>query len=295
MIARSLPLLLAAALLASACSPLTRYRQTLMPPAASPTTRVGAPIEDGQLAVAAVASAYWTRNWLFAEDDVTGLFPREGDPGLYMSPVSVGGHLRYGVADFLELGLSADYASYAWAKRSSLGVLPLASNASVLSVGPQITAGYQFGVLGFGGTLEVLWTQVPYAQYEYLGPEEWLDFYALGDASELYELDETGVCHPWRVRWTNALTVRHQAFDSSFGFTLSPQLTNNGFSNEKEPVYRAGPLAVIPVMDLGFTIPGIHVGVQGWYAANAAQATNDLYNGLGARLIMEYRSPSKDD
>lgn len=288
-------LLIAGALLASACSPLTRYRQTLMTPAASPTTRVGAPIEQGQVGVAASASAYWTRDWLFDDEDLTGWFPEEGDPGLYMTPISVGGHLRYGVTDFLELGLSADYASYAWAHRSSLGVLPLSDNASLLSLGPQITAGYMFGVLGFGGTLELLWTQLPYAQYEYVGPEEWTDWYALGDAAEYYELQETGVCHPWRVRWTNALQIRHEAFDSAIGFTLAPQITNVGFSNDKEPVYTNGALAVIPVVDLGFTIPGVHVGVQGWYAANSIQATNKLYNGLGARLIMEYRSPGKGD
>jgi hypothetical protein len=287
-------LLLAAAILASACTPLTRYRQSLMAPAASPTTVVGAPIEEGQIAVAGTVSTYWTREWLLDDEDLTGWFPMENDPGLYMSPISVGGHLRYGVTDFLELGASFDYASAAWAGRSSLGVLPLSDNASLMTIGPHLTAGHMFGVIGFGGTLELLWTQLPYARYEYIGPGQWQDWYALGDAGELYELQEMGVCHPWQVRWTNAVQIRHEAFDSAFGFTLAPQISNNGFSNDEVPVYTLGDVAVIPVVDLGVTLPGAHIGVQGWYAANAAGATNNFYNGLGARLIMEYRSPSKD-
>ncbi len=288
-------LLLAAATLASACTPLTQYRQSLQAPAASPTTVVGAPVEQGQVAVAGTVSTYWTREWLLDDEDLTGWFPMENDPGLYMSPISVGGHLRYGVNDFLELGLSADYAHSNWAGRSSLGVLPLNSNASQMTVGPHITAGYMFGVVGFGGTLELLWTQLPYARYEYSGPEEWQEWgYGFGDMAEYYELRETGVCHPWQVRWTNALQIRHEAFDSAVGFTLAPQITNNGFSNNEVPVYSMGALAVIPVVDLGVTVPGAHIGVQGWYAANAAGATNNFYNGLGGRLVMEYRSPKKD-
>ncbi len=286
-------LLLVAAVVASACSPLTRYRQTLMAPPASPTTVVGAPVEDGQIAVAGQVSTAWTREWLLDDEDLTGWFPMENDPGLYMSPISVGGHLRYGVTDFLELGASFDYSHSSWAGRSSLGVLPMSDNASLMTLGPHLTAGYMFGIVGFGGTLELLWTQLPYAQYEYSGPEEWQDYYMLGDAEDWYTLKETGVCHPWQVRWTNALQIRHEAFDSAVGFTLAPQLTNNGFSNDKVGVYEMGTLAVIPVVDLGVTVPGAHIGVQGWYAANAAGATNNFYNGLGARLIMEYRSPSK--
>jgi len=286
-------LLLAAATLATACTPLTRYRQTLMPPAASPTTAVGAPIEEGQIAVAGTVSTYWTQEWLFDDEDLTGWLPMENDPGLFMSPVTVGGHMRYGVTEFLELGASFDYAHSSWAGRSSLGVLPMADNASLMTIGPHLTAGYMFGAVGFGGTLELLWTQLPYARYEYSGPGEWQDYYIIGDGAELYTLQQTGVCHPWQVRWTNALQIRHQAFDSAFGFTLAPQITNNGFSNTEVPVYELGNIAVIPVVDLGVTLPGAHIGVQGWYAANVASATNGFYNGLGGRLIMEYRSPGK--
>jgi hypothetical protein len=290
---RVIPTLLLMAL-ASACTPLTQYRQSLQAPAAAPSTVVGAPVEQGQVAVAGTISTYWTQEWLFDDEDLTGWFPMENDPGLYMSPISVGGHLRYGVTEFLELGASFDYAHSNWAGRSSLGVLPLSDNANLMMIGPHLTAGHMFGAVGFGGTLELLWTQLPYARYEYTGPSEWQDYPYPGDAEELYTLREFGVCHPWQLRWTNALQIRHRAFDSAFGFTLAPQITNNGFSNDEVPVYEMGALAVIPVIDLGVTVPGAHIGVQGWYAANAASATHDFYNGLGARLIMEYRSPPKE-
>ncbi len=284
------------ALLACACTPLTQYRQSAMVPAAAPTTVVGAPIPEGQVGVAATVSTYWTRDWIFDEQDLSGWFPMENDPGLYTSPLSVGGHLRYGVTEHIELGAAFDYAHSDWAGRSSLGVLPLADNASLMTFGPHLTAGYMFGALGFGGTLELLWTQLPYARYEYSGPSDWQDYigYGLGDAEEWYTLQDAGVCHPWQVRWTNALQVRHGAFDSAFGFTLAPQLTNNGFSNTEVPVYELGALSLIPVMDLGFTLPGVHVGLQGWYAAMAADATNGFYNGLGGRLVMEYRPPTAE-
>jgi hypothetical protein len=287
---------IALVLLASACTPLTQYRQSTMVPAAAPTTVVGAPVEAGQLAVGANVSTYWTRDWITDEQDLTGWFPMENDPGLYMSPLSVGGHLRYGVTEFLELGASFDYAHSNWAGRSSLGVLPLSDNANLMTVGPHITAGYMFGVVGFGGTLELSWTQLPYARYEYTGQGEWWEHYGygLGDAEDLYTLQEAGVCHPWQLRWTNALQIRHKAFDSAVGFTLAPQLTNNGFSNSEVPVYELGAMSMIPVLDLGFTLPGVHLGLQGWYAAMAAEATDNLYNGLGGRLVMEYRSPGKD-
>jgi hypothetical protein len=282
------------AVLCCACSPLTRYRQSLLVPAAAPTTVVGAPIPRGQLGVAGHVSGVWVRDWITDEENLTGYFPKEGDPGVFMSPVSVGGHLRWGLTDFMELGASFDYASGSWARRSSVGVLPLADNASLLSVGPALTGGYMFGTVGFGSTIEVAWTQLPYAQYEYVGPGSWEDYYVIGDAAELYERQDAGVCNPLRVRWTNAMQVRHKAFDSAFGFTLANQITNVGFSDTQKPVYKAGPVSVIPVVDLGFSVPGVHVGVQGWYAAAAAGATNDLYNGLGGRLVMEYRTPGKD-
>ncbi len=290
----SLSSLLILALLASACSPLTRYRQSLMVPAASPTSVVGAPLAGGQVAVAGQASGYLLRDSFFSDDDVTNWFPEEGDPGVFVPRTSLGGHLRWGLTDHLELGATFDYASGGWTERSSLGVLDLTGTPFVMSVGPQLTAGAMFGSLGFGGTLEVNWTELPYAQYEYDGPEELKDLYWFDDAEEFYTLYEVGVCHPWRVRWTNAMQVRHEGFEGAFGFTLAPQFTNTGFSSDREPVYESGSLSVIPVVDLGFSMPGMHVGVQGWYAMNTRGPTNGLQLGPGARLVMEYRSPAKD-
>jgi hypothetical protein len=261
---------------------MTRYRQSLLVPAASPTTVVGAPIPDGQLGVAAHASGAWVHDWLTNEENLSGYFPMEGDPGLFMSPVSVGGHVRWGLSDTVELGASFDYASAAWASRSSVGVLPLADNASLLSIGPEITLGHMFGAFGFGATLEAAWTQLPYAQYEYVGPGDWQDYYMLGDAAEWYERQGTGVCHPWRIRWTNAFQIRKEAFDSAFGFTLANQLTNVGFSNTEEPVYKAGPVAVIPVADLGFTVPGVHVGVQVWDAEQGLSGVRSPWSRIHA-------------
>ena len=52
------PRTMVALTLLAGCSPLTRYRQSLLVPPASPTVVVGAPLQDGQVAVGANVSGY---------------------------------------------------------------------------------------------------------------------------------------------------------------------------------------------------------------------------------------------
>jgi len=280
-------------LLLAACTPMTRYRQTLVTSPATPTVAVGAPVAKGQVAVGANLSGYSQGTALFTVEDLVWLLPDENDPGVRAPRYSVGGHLRWAPAKVLELGFSFDYAHYDWTERSSAGVLEVPGHPGVSGFGPHITLGYMFGSFGFGGTIDAYRMSMPYAQYECIDAEFCEDITCVrGDAEQFYELDDNGVVHPIRFRWTNAFSVRHKFIDAAVGFAISPGFTNNGFSNYKVEIYD-GVFSAVPVIDFGLSFPGVHVGLQGWYATNSDDATNELLNGLGGRLILEYRSLNK--
>ena len=141
---------------------------------------------------------------------------------------------------------------------------------------------------GVGLTLEATLFAIPWARYEYDGPWNW--DWALGDADQFYTLAEQGACEPILVRGSLAAAYRWRALDLAFGGALSPQITNNGFFDEENvPAWEGGPLSLMPVTDLGFTVAHVHVGFLGWWAFSAHAPTNGLLLGPGGRVVIAYR------
>lgn len=215
-----------------------------------------------------------------------------GDPGLAVSPLTLGAHGRIGLGEWVELGGNVEYADEAWSVENRAGVLDIPDHAPQIGVGAHLTVGRMKGSHGFGVTLDAQWLSLPYAQYLYTGPPEYLEDPTLlccDDGEAFYTVQESGVAHPIRLRGAGAYQYRRGAWEVAAGVALSPVFTNVGFSIEEEPVYESGGLAVMPVVDAGVRLAPVRFGVQGWYAAGVRAPTGDLEAGPGARVMVEYR------
>lgn len=277
----------------AACSPITPYRTSVGVPVVSPPTSVGAPVADGTFGVGGSFSGQML--------GVGNLAPQRGDPGLYASPYTMSAWGRVGIANAIELGLAGEYASGDSMRQGAVGVLPMPGDTSVSGISGWVNGGYMWDRFGFGVTLEGTRMSMPYARFTYVGPEEYLDdgYYVGPDEGldALYDMSESGRVHPVRVRGAGAFQARIDGWEFAGGFAACPVFTNNGFSEEKVPVFRSGGLAVGPVVDFGYNFGVVRVGAQGWYLAGSRHPTRGFDEGMGARLSAEVRpfSAHKDE
>lgn len=268
------------------CAPVTPYRQALFTVPVTPPVALGAPLAPGEVGL----GAYYTHSALGLGD----LVAEVDDPALHIAPYALGGHVRAGVLPWLELGASGDWADASWSARSSPGVLDIPGRQGAWGVGAHALAGRRWGPSGLGVTLDVEVLSLPYAQYVYTGPPEYLDpaspdYHCCDDLQAFYTPYERDVAHPVRVRGGVAYDHRIGLATLGGGLVVAPTLTNNGFSTEPEPPYVAGAPAFGPVLFLGVDPGPVHVGVQGWYLGGTRAATNGLDHGFGGRLSVEAR------
>lgn len=279
MVRRLLPLIA----LATACSPITPYRTSVGIPTVAPTTSVGAPIPGGEIGL----SGYLAGSALGPGN----LSPDVGDPGLYAAPLSMGGQARFGLAGAVELGVAGEYASGDAMQQGAAGVLEIPGDDSVWGLGLSATGGYMWGNVGFGATVEATRMSLPYARFEYVGPEKYLhDGVYFGDNPDsLYSLYERGRVNPIRVRSTGAFQFRKDGLEIAGGLSWCPVFTNNGFSIEEVPIYKSGGVAVGPVLDAGYNFGVVRLGAQGWYLMGSRTPTKGFDDGFGARVTAELR------
>lgn len=278
-----------------ACTPLTRYRQSILVPAAEPPLGFGAPLRDGEVALGASFSGNLERQEVIPGLEATvpqevldTWFPQPGDPGLWVSPITLDAHARLGIGGVMDLGATFHYADGNWANRSSIGVMDIPGHPPLWGAGAFATVGKSPDPWGLGFTLEATLYSTPWARYTYTGPAAW--DWALGDGEEFYVLEETGTCNPILVRGSLAAAWRWKILDLGFGGALSPQITNNGFfDDDTVPAWEPGPFSAMPVLDLGVTTHNVHVGATGWWAFATLEPTNGLVLGPGGRLVVSYR------
>lgn len=270
-------------LLLTACSPLTPYRTSVGVPVAAPPTSVGAPIAANTLGLGG--------SFNLQDLGVGNLAPEPGDPGLYASPYSMTAWGRVGIAGALELGIAGEYAPGESMRPGAAGVLPIPKDPSVYGVSVWTTGGYMWDRFGFGVTLEGTRLSMPYARYTYTGPEEYLNngYYIGDDAGQFYTMSESGRVHPIRVRGAGTFQARIDGWEIAAGFAAVPVFTNNGFSEEKAPIFRAGGLATGPVVDVGYDFGVMRVGGRFWYLIGAQHPTRGFDTGLGGSLSAEVR------
>lgn len=285
---RALPAagLLAVAVIATGCSPITPYRTSLGVPTIAPPTSIGAPIEGGEVGVGG-----WVAGHQLGPGDI---WPELNDPGLYGAPYDMGGWARVGLFGALELGASAEYAPGDAMRASAAGVLPIPGDDSVWGGSLWANAGWMWGSFGLGGSLEGTWMSMPYARFEYIGPPQYLDHgvYIGDDAGELYQIYEAGRVHPIRIRASGAFQFRKKGWEVAAGFAAAPVFTNNGFSIDEPPIFKSGGVAVGPVLDFGYDFGVMRVGAQAWYMPGAYGPTNEFDTGLGGRVMAELRPTS---
>ncbi|MBN1947499.1 MAG: hypothetical protein JW797_17645 [Bradymonadales bacterium] len=101
-----------------ACAPTTPIRRTAIVPAAQLPARVGAPLERGEIRIAAEA------NPLARIEPELDLIALPGDPGLLIPFTQLGLNLYGAPLEWLELGMQARYAHYDWMTVNVVGVLP---------------------------------------------------------------------------------------------------------------------------------------------------------------------------
>lgn len=120
----TLPVLVAVAALAGACSPNTIIRRTALIPAASEPVRTGLPLEKGAVRVEGHANAMNTGDTIYSGAWLADAFPDVGDPGVLIPDVELGASVYFGLPRGLELGFQVGYASMDWSHANAAGVLP---------------------------------------------------------------------------------------------------------------------------------------------------------------------------
>lgn len=118
---RSLPtltLVVGAALAASACAPETVIRRSAAIPGASLPARVGGATERGEVRISGHVNAVRSDRI-----QLDALFPSEGDPGVFIPDVELGGSLTFGLPGGFEIGGQVLYASGSWQSPNTVGVL----------------------------------------------------------------------------------------------------------------------------------------------------------------------------
>lgn len=265
----------------SACSQLTPYRQTTFVPPSSPPLSVGAPLDEGRLALGG-----WIEGRQTGLEDEVG---ENGEPAVHASQTSVGGHATLGLARWLDLGVEGQYAHHDWARRSGEGVLAIPGDPPLWAVGGHLTAGWRAEHWGIGGTLRAEYWSLPFARYAYTGPEGYSNAYADGSAGGAYRLEEEGREGGLRLSFATGASLRFGVFDAAAGVAFVPDYSNVGFSQEPQPPWEMSGISLTPTLDVGFLLGPTRLGAQAWFATGAARATNELQSGLGGRLLFELR------
>lgn len=247
------------ALALAGCAPLTAYRQTLVVAVPEPPAAIGAPAHPGQVILGGGLTAY--------PHPLPDLAPEEGDPGLLFPGHGFHGYARLGVLPGLEVGGEALYASGSAGSPSAVGVLAVPGDDAVYAVGAHINAGPRGEHWGAGFSVDAMWTSMPYARYEWIGPGPALGTYGPGDAEQFYALYERGRVHPIRVRAAATVQANYGAFEGVAGVAICPVFTNVGFSDEEQHAYQSGGLAVLPTVKAGARVGDVHLYGQAWYGA----------------------------
>ncbi|MCA9514149.1 MAG: hypothetical protein KC635_04345 [Myxococcales bacterium] len=184
---RHAALLLALAALAAACAPQTIIRRTAFVPAANAPARAGRPLGPGEVRLDGHANAL---NPVILENGA----PDEGDAGVLVPDVHLGGSAWVGLPFGFELGAQAYWATARWAKSSADGVIlfPRGEEPDLVMAGPGLrwnapTGGSRFSVALMAEIDRVTATQAVFVCRD----AEVCDGRAEdGDsARELYELD----------------------------------------------------------------------------------------------------------
>jgi hypothetical protein len=259
------------------CAELTPYRSSLFAAPPEPPPAVGAPLQG------VAVGGYLTDHVLQPTSQSVG---DEGDPGVFLPTRSAGLRLRAGGPN-VEAGGHFDYADFATARASSVGVLPITTEDPILAVGGHLTAGLRREPIGFGFTLDATRITMAYAKYSYHGPDG-----AIGERpnvaqNRFYTLDDIGVVHPIRIRGTAAMTWFWGPLELSPALSFCPTFTNDGYSYEPTPIYEPGMVSLVPTLDLALAAPPFRIGLQAWDALGAGAVSDGLDTGMGARLLID--------
>lgn len=110
-----------------ACAPVTPVRRSALVPASSTPSRLGSPLEGGEIRVSGEANPAAR---FFGSSSVNS--PQLGSPGLYVPETQLGGSVYGAPTRFIELGGQARYARLAWARPTAAGVLEIPQNPSLV-------------------------------------------------------------------------------------------------------------------------------------------------------------------
>lgn len=256
----------ALALTAAACTPRTAFRQTTRVGHVAPPTWTGAAAEPGEAWAGGTVEMGMTPAAGGLPGQRTGAYGAvKDDPGLLISALRGGVHVRGGLSRHVELGARASINDPGSEAATRFGVLPT-------DEGPSYAFGPNLGLVApvsdrvdLVTRMESQVTFLPYTRYGLTEDAPDVDRLP-GDGAEYYEVVSSGVVR--RLLWSGSMTVVWNEpkgnADAHAGMAISEQITNNGFSdNPGDPAVRGVP-AVMFVAGGAGQYGDLRVGLQAW-------------------------------
>ena len=142
-----------------ACTPSTPYRYSALVPAARPLAWNGRTATDGSLRVEGTLNAATVNE---------NISPKLHDTAVWVPKATVDTNAAIAVAPGVEVGGRFSYASFAWARQSANGTMPIPNSPAVYGVGPELRVTVPLDrekkfALGFAGN--VMRYMIPVAEW----------------------------------------------------------------------------------------------------------------------------------
>jgi hypothetical protein len=220
-------------IVAAGCAPQTVTRRSAFVPTPAPPDFTGATVPQGKGEISASANPLYI-------GIATRLFPQVGDAGLYVPHTQYQLAIRFGLAQWFDVGILAQWAPWASKDVSAVGVPPLPSEGHLFAVGVAFRAGAHLGgatrPIRLGASLELLGRSVPYSIWQCPSCRNDYSFqpalYELKDQGRESFVDYTfavaaswdlGAVSPF-VSLSIASTIRNVGFDATLSLksTLEP-------------------------------------------------------------------------
>jgi hypothetical protein len=242
----------AAAVLATACVPITPYRFTGMTPAARPIAWDGYPSHAGE--VHAEVSMSHTIV-------VENLFPQIHDTALRVAATDVEGNASLTPIRGLDVGVRWSYAAYRWTEPTAVGTMALPSSPSLVGVGPEVHGAlfldhHKHVALGLAANL--MHYDVPYAAY------------ALAKNGS-YVLDHTGSDSDWTMQ-VGLYPSYSFGPDGKYGTVFAmigahTSFKNDGFATTPSSGSTIEEDGFVPIIGQGYGVhtPYFHASVMAYF------------------------------